>query len=94
MTTGMERMRLSPAEVPLCVRVVAHMFSDRSVRIVCNGIAGRRFNTLAPMESNCEAEKTIDIIVTSSHAANSTLYNAGRPFLEDTALRPIGGQLV
>ena len=57
--------------------------------MVCNGTAGRRFNTLAPMASNCEAEKTIDIIVTASHAANSTLYNADRPFLEDTALRRI-----
>ena len=57
--------------------------------MVCNGTAGRRLNTLAPMASNCEAEKTIDIIVTASHAANSTLYNADHPFLEDSALRRI-----
>ena len=82
-------MRLSPAEVPLCVRIVAHVFSDRSVglRMVCNGIAGRHFNTLAPMASNCEAEKTIDIIVAASHATNSTFYNADHPFQEDSALR-------
>ena len=63
--------------------------------MVCrsNGIAGRRFNTLAPMESNCEAEKTVILYIivtlTASHAANSTLYNADRSFLEDTALRRI-----
>ena len=48
-TEEMGRKWFIPAVVPLCVREVAHIFSDRTVRSVLSGIVKFVFIMLAPV---------------------------------------------